>query len=207
MYVVLAALGLVAVGVLEEAFALPAAVANDAIAHPIRDGTGNGALIGLGVVVADRRADFTLERVGRTLGNDVERTADRVAAVERALRPAQYFDTVGDDRRLACFDVAGGVETVRVGRDAGIGAVVVGQTANAAQAHAIERAGIGQAGGEVGQVLDVRDTEQIARLAGERGDRHRHVLQARLALFRGDDDFFQHHGFRCLALLCHSGAR
>ena len=49
------------------------------------------------------------------------------------------------NRALAGFDVARGVEAVGVRRDAGIGAVVVGEAADAAQAHAIERGRIRQA--------------------------------------------------------------
>ena len=56
--------------------------------------------------------------------------------------------------RLAGFDVARGVEAVGVGRDAGIGAVVVGQAADAAQAHAVQRGRIGQARREIRQLLD-----------------------------------------------------
>src|SRR3546814_5685247 len=62
-------------------------------------------------MVADARLGFAGEIIRRPLGNDVDRTDDRVAAIERALRPAQHFDALDiaqrteAARRTACINV------------------------------------------------------------------------------------------------------
>ena len=180
-----------AVLVAEETLALAAAAAGSLEAQPVGDRAGDRAVENLRVVVAGDCADLAFPGFSRTLGDHVQRAADRIASVQRALRAAQHFDALGVNRALARFDVARGIEAVGVRRDAGIGAVVVGEAADAAQAHAIERRGIRQAGREVGEIADRGDADQVARGARECGHRNRHVLQALAALLRGDDDFLE----------------
>src|SRR3546814_9711686 len=62
-------------------------------------------------MVADARLGFAGEISRRPLGNDVDRTGERVAAIERALRPSQHFDALDSAqrteaaRRTACINV------------------------------------------------------------------------------------------------------
>jgi hypothetical protein len=50
------------------------------------------ALHAVFVIGADAGLDLPGQRVGRLLRDDIDRAADRIAAIERALRPAQHLD-------------------------------------------------------------------------------------------------------------------
>ena len=70
----------------------------------------------------------------------------------------------------------------------------VGHPADAPQADAVAGVVIGQAGREVGHVLDGIDPDQVALLGGVGRDRHRHVLEALLPPFGGDHELLDHVG-------------
>jgi hypothetical protein len=142
------------------------------------------------VVVAERAADLAAEGRFRPLGDDVDGAADRVAAIERALRPAQDLDPVDEQGSLRGLAVRSGVEAVRIDRDAGVGAQHIGQAADAAQAHPVGAGVERQAGRKGGEVLDRADAHDVPRRVGEGRNRDRNFLKAFLALLRGDHQFF-----------------
>src|SRR3546814_5413214 len=78
------------VGHVTVAFGLPAGDAEHQLVAG--DRPANRAEEAEAVMVADARLGFAGEIIRRPLGNDVDRTGDRVAAIERALRPAQHLD-------------------------------------------------------------------------------------------------------------------
>ena len=122
------------------------------------------------------------------------RAADRVLAIERALRPAQNFhaiqrrDIEQRSDRLADVDAVEVDTDHRVFRDREVGAA---QSAHAHQ-RAVVTAGIGhddQVGGHLAEVRDVGDAELLDVACAECSDRYRHHLQVFLAPPRGDHDF------------------
>jgi hypothetical protein len=164
----------------------------------------------------DRTADFDFALVeaaaggghveGRFVGDIashiLDRAGDGVFAVQRALRTAEHFDALDivniQQRALRTRDV----HVVDVNADAGLEApqrVVLSHAANV---------GIdGAAGGAAGVDLDVRRERghvfQCAHIlglqliGGQRGNRHRHILQAFCTAARRDYDAFDA-GYRCL---------
>ena len=142
-------------------------------------------------VVAALQPHFAFELVGRALGDHVDRAADGVAAVQRALRAAQDLGALDEQRRRRSVGHRGREDAVRVQRDGWIGADCVGQTAEAADRETIVVA-IGDARREAREIFHRVDAEQSARLARVRGHGDRYVLNVDCALFRGDDHFFEH---------------
>ena len=173
----------------EVAVALLFPVASEAELQVGRQRAGDRGFQQRAAIVAHRGANFAVGLFGRALGDHVDRAADGVAAVERALRAAEHFDPVDEQRRAAGFNGRGGVDAVRIGSDAGVGGLHVGQAADAAQADAVQLARIGQAGREVGHVLDGVDTQEVALLGGVGRNGDRDVMQALAPLFGGDDQF------------------
>ena len=145
------------------------------------------------VVAAIGRPHPRVELMAEPAGDVFERAADRVAAVERALRPAQHLDPLDvedvEHRRLRARDI----DVVDIEADAGLEAperVLLADAADEADQ------------GRVGAARDLQRSVRRAlhhrgevdralvleRLAVERGDRDRHVLQALRAAAGGDDD-------------------
>ncbi len=79
------------------------------------------------------------------------------------------------------------VDAVVVDGHGGRDGQVVGVAADAAQVGPVVDRTVGQARREIGEVLDALDAHQRALLGGERGDGHRHVLQALRPPFGRDD--------------------
>ena len=155
----------------------------------VAEGARDGALDQVAVVVGIFRPDLGVGLLGRPHRDDVDRAADGVASIKGALRTAQNLDAVDEERALAGFGGGRGVDAVAVDGDAAIGGVDVGQAADAAQAELVRRLGVLEAGGEVGDILNGVEADQVALGAGEGGDGDRDVLQVLLALFSGDHQF------------------
>ena len=184
----------------------------DELAQPVAPGVGAGGgdrpVVGQALIrvevssPAPARAGFEREPAGlfasRRPGDDVDRTADRVAAVESALRPAQHFDALDVRQVPVLSDLAPEVDAVDVDADAGVGGDEVILQADAAD----ERVGGGGvAGREAGHVQvrdELADVDQVGDalplklLAGEGGDRDRHLVDALLALLGGNGDLLEH---------------
>ena len=176
--------------VLEPALGLLFPVAGDAEANALGERARHRGFEQGVVVVRVGAAHLGVEVFGRALGHDVDGAADGVAAVERALRAAQHFDPIDEDRRFASLHGRGGVDAVRIHRNRAIGGVGVAEAADAAQRDAVGLGGILQARREVGDVLDRVDPDKVTLFRRKGGHGHRHVLQALLALFSGDHQFF-----------------
>ncbi len=134
------------------------------------------------------------ELAGRLLGDEVDRAADGVLAVERTLRAAQHFDTLEIDK------VEGGTGRFRHRHAVDIDAdrLVARETGVRRRREAAD--GDQRAEGVADRLvdLDVRDrvtdvadgldARALERLGAERRHRDRHVLQLLLAALGGDDD-------------------
>ena len=131
-----------------------------------------------------------LKGVGRQLREDVERAADRVPAVERALRAAQDLDAVevheiGEHHRRARE-----VNAVHVDGRAGVGAREDRVGPDAADRE-LAVAGVlreGQGRRLAGQVLDRLRLASTQLLRGQDADGERRRLQLALARLRRRDD-------------------
>src|SRR6185436_15299456 len=136
---------------------------------------------------------LALELVGRALGNDVERAADRVAPVQRALRAAQNLGALDVQRWRRGIGHRTGEDAVGIQCDRRIGADAVGESAEAAHRQAVVVA-IGEARRETREVLHAVQTQYVAPLARISGDRYGYVLDVHCALFRSNDDLLE---YRC----------
>ena len=135
----------------------------------------------------------------RALGDVIHRAAERGASVEGRLRALNDLDPLDVHQSQAReAPAAGHLDVLRGNID------VVDQKAyavaalfrlQAAQGRRVvilrDRAVEGQAGHDLGDVLQVVETEILDLLSGNRGDRDRDIEKALLALARRDDDFFQ----------------
>ena len=146
------------------------------------------------VVVGEREFRVRAEDVLGLVGDDADGARDRVAAEQRTLRA--FHD-------LRALDVVhGGHDAARAARpdavdehrDRGVAAdaEVVGR--DAAHRERVGEAVLGlaaEARREVDDAADVGHAAFLQHVAGEGGDRERHVLERLLALLRGDDDFVE----------------
>src|SRR5262249_9847051 len=121
----------------EVAFALLHARAGHAVAQPIGDRSGDARFNLRAVVVAVAKVELRFEHARRTFRDDVQRAADGVAAIQRALRPAHNLDAFGEDRLAARRDGARKVDAVDIVRDAGPDAEVVRRPRHATHAEAV----------------------------------------------------------------------
>ncbi len=171
-----------------ETLTLPVGI--DAVLPVVVDRAADRAFhIGV-VVVFVTGPNFCIELIGRPLRDDVDRAADRVAAIECSLRTAKDFNAVDAERGATRFHRKALVDAVRVVGDARVGGEHVGLPADAAQCHAVGRRRVRHARREVRHVLDAGDADPVALFAGERGDGHRNGLNVLHAPFGRHD-----HGF------------
>ena len=159
------------------------------------------------VVVGGARRDFDLAgaitaiagaRIAAGLagldGVELDDARRRVAAEERALRPAQHLDAVEVEDREALEDRVFEDDFVIDEADRLRGVEVEVGVAEAADIEARERTAVRafdvEAGDAARERADVgaRRGDRIQRIARQHADRDRHVLQAFLAALRGDDD-------------------
>ena len=148
--------------------------------------------IGL-VIAAIGRLGLDLQLIGQPGGHIFDRTADRVAPIERALRPAKHLDALHivnvEQRSLRAIEI----DVVDIDADARLETGHRILLADAANEGGERRVGaarvlqcrIGRHGLKVGQV-DRADLLEL--LAGDRGDRDRHGEQRFLTTARGHDD-------------------
>ena len=122
----------------------------------------------------------------------VDRAAGGVAAVERALRPAQHLDLLEIEEPRALRERRADIDAVDIDADRARGGRVEIVDADAPD----EDARIGgavvrldlQAGRLVGEIDDIGDPAVADRVATDRGDGDGYVLKFFGALLRGDDD-------------------
>ena len=145
-------------------------------------------------MIADRAHRLAAERSVGALGAHRDHAADRVAAVERALGPAQNLDRGDVEEILQRAGVARQIDAVHFDADRRLER---GFHVGEAKAAHVEGAGVRigadrrendvrRFGVEIGEALR---RLVFQRLRGEGGHRKRDVLQALFALLRGDDDF------------------
>ena len=132
------------------------------------------------------------EPVGRLAGDESDRAGGRVAAVERALRPAQHLDPSEVEQQALRLDREGLGHLVDIDTDRRgvVGGIVV--EADAAQPEvglaAAERRHRLQPRRLVLELVDVGDAALGERLAADDGDGDRHRLNRGGAALGGDDD-------------------
>ena len=149
------------------------------------------------VVLGARQLDEPAPAVGAGVARDeVDRSGEGVAPVERALRTLDYLDPLhGVD--VDCLDVAVVIDAVDEVGSARLDAEldVSEDVALAANHRAVvlPAKGLGetQAGREAGQRIDVHDAAFLERRVRERADRNGNLLEGLLGLAGGDDDFFE----------------
>ena len=176
--------------ILDGAIAHPLHAGQPRIEDAVDDRTRQHAVLFLQTVAAGDHLRFTFELVGRLLVDEVHRTADRVAAVQGALRTPQYFDPLDvEQTAFARGDTeVFRVHAVGVGCDAGVTAEVPEVPADAADRHVVRLDH--RRRNHVLQVFRVTDTEVFEHLTGERRNRNRRVADARLFTFGGYHDLF-----------------
>ena len=174
----------------------------EGITHRDRSGQQEVALIVRAHLGPRRQAGI----VAQPLGDVFDRTADGVAAVEGALRPAKHLDPrdVEDVQHRALG--TGHIDVVDIEADAGLEA-----PQRVLLAHAADEADQGRVGaaGDLHRgvrrlLLQGRDIGRAGLfqpLGAEGRDRDRHVLQLFVAPTGGDDDVLDHIGLPCIGRL------
>ena len=179
--------------VLDEAFVAAFDRTADQEAQALGDRAADQGVGAPCAIVADRAADLALELVAGPLADDVQRAADRVTAIEGALRAAQDFRPFDEQRGRRGVGHRVREDAVGIERDRRVGADGVGQAAEAADRETVV-VGVGDAGRHARQVLDRGHAHDVALLGRIGGHGDRDVLQALLALFSGDDQFLDGEG-------------
>ena len=168
----------------------------EAEAQPVGDRAGDAGRVVLQIVIAGLDARLTRQLGVRSTRDRVIGAADRVATVERSLRAAQDFGALDEQGVAARLGGGGGEDAVDIEGRARVGGVGVGQAADAAQRHPVQRGLVGEAGRVVGLVHHRLDADQISPRRCKGGDGHGHLLQALFPLFSGDHDLRHGAGFR-----------
>ena len=147
-------------------------------------------------VIAGAGSDIAFEIAGRLLGHDIDRAAQRIAAVERGLRTFQNFDMVDVADIGDIADGLGDIDAVDIETRARV-PIGGGVDGNSAADRDVRFGLIARRlnDGDVGrEALDAANVGNVARLQGrgaEGGQGNRHVAQLLLAALGGDDDFFK----------------
>ncbi len=194
---------LVGLQIVEVAIQQHVAVVTGAIAHLEREArrdvlgeaAGQVAVRHEAVVITVGNRGRAARRVAGLRGDDAERAADDILAEQHALRAADDFDPIEieevGERRAHARDV----HLVDEQADRGFcGRIVELHADDAADVEllgdrrVLRHVDPGHARRERVQVGDAVCYE---RVGADGADRDRHVLQALLALLRGDDDFFE----------------
>ncbi len=180
-----------------------------------RNRAGNGGEQLVAVIVADAGFALDVKIAGRCLGDHVDRAADGVAAIERALRTLQHFDAFDILEHAQHAAGAAQVAFIDEHADRRFRTRIELARTDAADVK-LRTAGAETAGVEAGDARrDVADVEHAGgpqRLAVERGDRGRNILKAFRTALRGNDDvgravFFSGCVGSCLRLLLSCGER
>ena len=143
------------------------------------------------IVIAIGRLEPPFEAVAGPAADHVDRSAHRIAAVERALRSAQHLDPLHIQEIGEITGRASEIDPVEMDSRRGIGAAEHIVRADAAnidlrEGRVLRHQQVRRQRGEIAHILDAGDVE---RLAVEGGDRQRRVLEAgRTGAGRGDDD-------------------
>ena len=152
-------------------------------------------LLGLEVAVTD--LDQALEAIDRLVRGDVERAARRVAAEQRALRPAQHFGTGDVEETQIADDRPGDIDAIDIDADRGIGHRVRAVLRLAADGEIDDRRRAGAAGADRKRrcrTLQIGYHQNLLALqAGivQRGYRDRDGLQILRRTARRDDDIVE----------------
>ena len=158
------------------------------------DITGNPAI----AVIAERDIDHRFRRIRRLAGVDVHRADRRVAAVKRALRPAQHFNGADVEQVLLNGTRGGDIHAIDEDADIGLNTRIGARSTDTANLHHRVTVVVGlqdvQAGDEMRQLRHAADAAVFKLIAGEGGNRHRDFLHVLGAFFRRDD-----HGFDAAA--------
>ncbi len=154
---------------------------------------GNEVVLRIG---AERELGVEARLVAERLGHVLDRAADRVAAVQRALRAAQHFEALDVVNVEHGALRAGHVHVVNVETDAGLETPERVLLADAADEGDQRRVGAARhLQGEVGRGLlqprDVLRADGLDAFGRECGHRDRHVLQRFLAAAGGDGDLLE----------------
>ncbi len=155
-----------------------------------RPSAGNGCPHA--VVVPEQQRGAELGFLTREPGDHVDVAARGVAAVQRALRPSQHLDALHVLQRRRLLAGRAHVDAIDEHRDTGLGHDGVDVRADAphvdlrlAVRHVVHHAG--RDGRDLSQVVDVPVFNDVG---GQRGDRHRRLLQRALTFLGGDEDLF-----------------
>ena len=134
--------------------------------------------------------------IGRFLRNEVDCPADRVAAEQRPLRPAQNFNALQVDKVEHRPDAARDINPVDINADAGIcmnGEIELTQPAqenrrSGRAARNRRSAEQDEVGRRIGQFGDTGQTALLDEFTADRRNRDRRALQRFTALAGGHDD-------------------
>ena len=182
--------------------AVAARPADHAHGHGVVDGDVDEALGQVTFVAAADRVQFdavTGIETGRVglVGDDPDRARLRARTEQRALRARQCLDALDVvDVHVECATDRGDRLLVEVDADARQRGRVVAVAAARDAAHVHERAARAvrlerHARQVLREVVEPHDVELVEALRAECLDRQRHVLQALLALLRGDHDLLE----------------
>ena len=165
----------------------------DADRDAVGDRAGDGAAQVELVIIAVGGREVGAERVARPAGDEGERAADRVLAVERALRPAQHLDPLQIEQvELGAADAAV-IDAVDIDADRrieGLQRVGLADAANVdvgrvGGAAALDDVEVRHRALQAGRVLRL---DAVERALAERRDRGRDVLEILLGAPGGDGD-------------------
>ncbi len=161
--------------ILDEAVVAIFFVRAEQVTHVVGDRAADQRIGVIEGIVAALQPHFAFELIGRALRDHVDRAADGVAPVQRALRAAQNFGALDEQRGRRGVRHRSREDAVRVQRDGGIGADRVRQTSDAADRETIVIS-VSDARREASEIFHRVDAEQSARLARVRGYGDRYVL-------------------------------
>jgi hypothetical protein len=170
------------VGVLDVAGAL-ADADRGAVRQQVVDDRAAGRIAGQHrVQLAQRQRPRSIRRERRPAGGDVDHPDTGVLAQQRSLRAARDFDRIDIGEVVAGGQrVISIVDAIDDQADAGIlrlGLALLADAAYRQAGGALVALVPGHVGGALRQRLDVGGLQAIELLAGDDGDRQRHVLQA-----------------------------
>jgi len=187
--------------VVVDAVGAPAAVAIGDLAIAalaVRGDAQAGAAVGAGrvpaggdgarIVLGQGGLGVAFLVAGRLAGFDVDRAAQRVAAIQRALRPLQHLDAFEVEQRHLQLLLVILRHAVDHDSDRRIGVVHLRHAADGQERVAVRvRLVEGQVRREVGHFLRTADAGLLDAGGRKHGDRHRHVLHPLRPVLGGDD--------------------
>ncbi len=144
------------------------------------------AIVGAGITAVGAH----LEHVARRAGNDVDRSPQRVFAIERTLRPAQHLDALDIEQRIVEISRVRLVNPVYEQADAGLHRLHQ-RHPDSADRHECTAAAVAvdvEPRRQHRGFADRIDPARGQRIAIDRGHRDRHIGQCFVALTCGHDD-------------------